>query len=498
MAPTKTRTKVEPGIYLTPSSTYLVRTPQQRGSTKTVDATFERLADARAFKASAAAARAAGDIVRAPQRGTRTHVPTFEAYVASWLEQRRRKTAVAAPEAFRGRRGVVAREQTLDGYESMLRRLTVPLQKQLLNEIDRSTVEDLAIWLAAEGYAESTANEALRLLVSIFETVPERYMPGRNPARGVKPVSSATPKTARATSRARALTLEEVKRWADCVPAHHQAALWLAAIAGLRCGEICGLKVKELNLEAGTLSVVRQRRCPGNRILELEYTKTGASRRTLPLPPSLVAYLRWYIEIFQGIDPTDPAHQERYMVVGLKRGADGFYKEVHPGSISAVLATGRKAARLDRSDLGWKPSLHWLRKCLGAWLEASGQVTGRLVSDYLGHENLSPLGALEDRAADVTLDVYTPTMGDVARLDAVAAVTEHLVVASGIELVPGGDARVSVAEAAVQLGLTPDAVLWLIRTGVLEAVKARPPEHPYPQWRIDADSLRAELARRAA
>lgn len=65
---------------------------------------------------------------------------------------------------------------------------------------------------------------------------------------------------------------------------------WHLALAGLRRGEIAGLRWSDVDLQAGTLSISTNRVMAGSRAVENE-PKTETSRRTLPLSAPLKAAL---------------------------------------------------------------------------------------------------------------------------------------------------------------------------------------------------------------
>jgi integrase len=81
----------------------------------------------------------------------------------------------------------------------------------------------------------------------------------------------------------------KVLRAADKDRAGH---LWYLALTGLRRGEIAGLKWSDIDLDNGTLSVVRGRVQAGAGVVVEGDPKTRSSRRTLPLDAGLVVVLR--------------------------------------------------------------------------------------------------------------------------------------------------------------------------------------------------------------
>ena len=104
---------------------------------------------------------------------------------------------------------------------------------------------------------------------------------GRNAAQAAKAPAYRRPEV-------KPLTREEVHALIEAIDGHPLQPLIVTAVAtGLRQGELLGLQWADLDLERGTLTV-RQALQDG----ELVPTKTDKSRRTVGLPPDVVALLR--------------------------------------------------------------------------------------------------------------------------------------------------------------------------------------------------------------
>lgn len=183
----------------------------------------------------------------------------------------------------------------------------------------------------------------------------------------------------------------------------------IAAVAlatGMRRGELLGLRWQDVDLGAGTLRVVQS----------LEQTKAGMrfkapktkhGRRTITLPPSIVAELRAHWT----------AQQERRLLLGLGKAPetapvfaarDG--KPRSPGALTKEWARAMKEA-------GLKVSLHGLRHTHASSLIAAG-VDVLTISRRLGHASpvvtLGTYGHLysntDDRAAQI-MEAMFSTVG---------------------------------------------------------------------------------------
>ena len=86
-------------------------------------------------------------------------------------------------------------------------------------------------------------------------------------------------------------TLEEMRRIIQTAKPPYQTLFWLAAETGLRAGELLGLRVEDLDLDAGSV-VVRQSIWRG----EVQQPKTQNAFRAFALSPQLVAHISSFLE----------------------------------------------------------------------------------------------------------------------------------------------------------------------------------------------------------
>lgn len=165
-------------------------------------------------------------------------------------------------------------------------------------------------------------------------------------------------------------------------------AWWLLSTAGLRRGEVLGLRWQDLNLETARLAVVRSLTQRGR---ELAFTepKTKRGRRSLALDPRTVAVLE--------------AHRRRQLeerlALGLGRPeADGLIftdplgEPLRPDSFSQMF--DRTVAKLDLPRI----RLHDLRHSAASLMLQSG-ANVKTVSERLGHASTA-----------FTMDVYAASV----------------------------------------------------------------------------------------
>ncbi|HEX5088939.1 MAG TPA: site-specific integrase [Nocardioides sp.] len=164
-------------------------------------------------------------------------------------------------------------------------------------------------------------------------------------------------------------TPEQVDALAAAMPPRWAAAVQVAAWSGLRAGELFGLARRHVDLEAGTLRVERAvTYLPGEPPF-LGTTKTESSRRTVHLPPHVVALLAEHMEHFTG------------------KGPDALVFADEGGRI-APANLRQRGFRRARNQIG-RPELTWhdLRHT-GATIAAQAGASLRELQHRLGHSTV--------------------------------------------------------------------------------------------------------------
>ena len=99
-------------------------------------------------------------------------------------------------------------------------------------------------------------------------------------------------KVPRVRSEMKTYTPDEIQRVLRAADKDRNGHLWYLALSGLRRGEIAGLKWSDIDLDAGTVTVARNRVQMGAKTVVENEPKTQSSRRTLPLDDGLVSVLK--------------------------------------------------------------------------------------------------------------------------------------------------------------------------------------------------------------
>lgn len=89
--------------------------------------------------------------------------------------------------------------------------------------------------------------------------------------------------------------LDQLRKGLSPSPNHKDAGILLSANGGLRLGEVCALRVSDIDFQNGTVSIeraVQRVRQNGKTKLIIQTPKSEKSVRVIPLPNDMMAYLK--------------------------------------------------------------------------------------------------------------------------------------------------------------------------------------------------------------
>jgi integrase len=287
------------------------------------------------------------------------------------------------------------RQRTWERYEQFVRvHLTPALGKIKLAKLTPAHVRGLYRDKLDSGLAPRMVLHIHRAFSKALKQAAADGLIPRNPAAPVKPPQPRG-------EEIRPLNREQVRVLFEAASGDRLEALYIVAVtAGLRRGELQGLKWDDLDLEAGMLQVRRTCSEPkGGHIFEAP--KSG-KERNIRLTQSAVAALRM--------------HRRRQLEERMYK-ADLWQEQglVFPSTVGTPLWGGNLnrafKATLQRAGLPKSTRFHDLRHTCATLLLKQG-VNPKFVQDLLGHADIS-----------LTLNVYShvlPDMGD-ATADAMEA-----------------------------------------------------------------------------
>jgi integrase len=271
--------------------------------------------------------------------------------------------------SIRTRSGDVYKPSTIRSYEQALRGakggkggLLRALGPVRLTNLSLEDVQDFADRMLAAGSQHSTIRNAI-IPVRVICGWRRREVPV-NPTDGVR-------LPAVRSGRDRIASPAEAEQLLAALPVADRP-LWATALyAGLRRGELMGLRWLDVDLAQGVLRVARAWD-PKER--EMVAPKSQAGSRRVPIPAALRAFLA-PLKLASGADPD-------VLVFGVRG---------RPFSASSI---GERAQRVWKAA-GLEPiSLHECRHTFASLMIAAG-VNAKALSTFMGHANIS-----------ITLDRY--------------------------------------------------------------------------------------------
>jgi integrase len=298
---------------------------------------------------------------------------TFGAYLRAWLAGL--AAAGNRPTTIDGYR------RKLDGYVLADEIAEVPLQALAALDLDK-----LYGKLVTSGRRDGTAlslrtvRHVHTIIGKALADAERQDLIARNPARRASPPSSTAAQAPEATT----WTPEQLRTFlTETADGYYGALYRLAAMTGMRRGELCGLRWADVDLDGGSLVVRRTITKVRGEIVEGD-VKTVRSRRRLDLDPETIAVLR--------------AHRRRQLEERLLIGAGYRDRDlvfaVPEGDPVNPDAVGQSFVRAVARSKVPRIRFHDLRHTHATHLLIAG-VNVKVVSERLGHAKVG-----------FTLDVY--------------------------------------------------------------------------------------------
>lgn len=282
-----------------------------------------------------------------------------------------REGRVAAPSAFTFERAFsdyqdsrVLSERTLDHERYILDSHLAALKNRRLQTITASELARLLRQLRGR-YAERTCGQVYQALAGTFALAVRREHLTRSPMDGLAPSERPRHRNARQVARlgpadlGRLVGSGATTRW--------QVALALAAYAGLRLGELRGLRWDDVDFASGVVRVRRSLARDGS----IQAPKTEAGLRDIPLlPPLRQLLVTWKLEATHSL-ATD-------FVIST-----GNARPMQERNLRRALDAAKSRARLDTSDerLSW----HSLRHSYASMLATDLDLPATTLAQIVGH-----------------------------------------------------------------------------------------------------------------
>lgn len=318
---------------------------------------------------------------------------TFGEYAEQWLEDLRASNTVTAGTYTKYRKH--ARTAVKHMGDARLRYITKKDVRRFYADLMRPGGS-----LSGRALSGASANGVCMTFASIMKRAQEDGELDASPCAGVK-----LPRVD--TREKEALSKDEAARLARLMmegrPDAHKVAVLLALGCGLRRGEACGLRWRDIDLKGRTLKVSNtysQARKADGTAERLKPPKSECSKRTIPLDGRLLSRIvEWKRE--------QAAH---FAKLGMRQTPEspvvsGLYGDfMRPTNLA-------KWWRKWSSDNGFPVTLHQLRHTFATRLVAAG-VDFKTAMKLMGHADTAMLAKVYAHAVDENLEAATHAIGD--------------------------------------------------------------------------------------
>lgn len=217
-------------------------------------------------------------------------------------------------------------------------------------------------WAGDKPLAPSTINMLAAILHGVFSQAVLDDVVGRHPMRGVK-----IPRTEVGAERTDIPTADDVRALIESARGTAvgkgrnptlAAMIQVAAETGLRAGELCGLRVRNVNFLRGEIHVVEQ---ISQRSGDFAPLKTESSRRVVPIGPGTVQVIEEQLRrvprapeetVFctrEGRPLSSSSLSARFRTVARRAGVDTTFHALRHFYASSLIASGASVVMVQRA-----------------------------------------------------------------------------------------------------------------------------------------------------
>ena len=175
--------------------------------------------------------------------------------------------------------------------QGIMRNHIVPRWGQIpLAKVDHTSVQ---AWIAdlSSRRSAATVRECHRVFSSVMKAAVRDRTIGYNPCEGVR-----LPPRRRKDTEGRTITRDTfIRQLLPAIPDRYRALVAVAGGTGLRWGEVLGLRLDTLDLDAGIIYVSRVVIEVNGKVMSKPFPKTAHGRRTVPLPTFVIHAVREHL-----------------------------------------------------------------------------------------------------------------------------------------------------------------------------------------------------------
>jgi integrase len=178
------------------------------------------------------------------------------------------------------------REVTLSNYRNVLKPVRQRIGHRKVQDLTRSDVDALVTWLTTEGGMRGKGLSRVSVVYTlgrVSQVLAYAVAEGLVLANVADGVRAPRKRHDEAESEVAVWTPEQMLTFRRHADAHEWAALWRLSLSGLRRSEVMGMRWRDVDTEAGTVTVTQARVLLDGKTTVTDAPKSAASWRTVPV-----------------------------------------------------------------------------------------------------------------------------------------------------------------------------------------------------------------------
>lgn len=280
-------------------------------------------------------------------------------------------------------------KSTMRGYSTSLRYIESYFCGKSIENLTVEDVEGFLMWMVSENLSQNTVKKTYNVLSSCLSQALKAKIIDWDPCCAVKPPKQKVPDPNPMTERSRKVF---VARMRELSATPEVVGVWIAYYTGMRRGEICGLRWKNVSLSAEATATIADSIGIGSGGTYRKGTKSGKTR-VVPIPRQLALILthRRSEMVERCMAAGVPFSPELYVIGGI----DGSY--LRPWRLSKWWTSHRNEWGLMGTQ-GRPPVFHDLRHTYATIVVRETDV--RTAQQIMGHSDVN----MTMRYADTPLE----------------------------------------------------------------------------------------------
>jgi integrase len=178
------------------------------------------------------------------------------------------------------------REVTLRNYSNVLKPARLRIGHRKVQDLTRSDVDGLVSWLASEGGMRGKGLSRVSVVYTlgrVHQVLAYAVAEGLVLANVAEGVKAPRKRHEEAETETAVWSPDEMLRFRHVSDSHEWAAAWRLTLSGLRRSEVLGMRWRDVDTDAGTVTITQGRVLVDGKTTVIDAPKSAASWRVVPV-----------------------------------------------------------------------------------------------------------------------------------------------------------------------------------------------------------------------